>query len=86
MTLVLGPIQRGGGGVGAEGGDLVAAHRDGLRGGRGGIHGDDLAVAQDEVRGLGEEGAGGGKKKTDARMEIRILDWDIVFACGYVSQ
>ncbi len=47
------------GAVGAEGGNFIAAHRDGLRGGRGGIHGDDLAVAEDEVRGLGKKGGGG---------------------------
>ena len=54
MTLVLGPIQLCASRVGAERGDLVAAHRDGLRGGRGGVHGDDLAVAQDQVGGLGK--------------------------------
>ncbi len=48
------------GGVRPERGDLIAAHRDGLRGGRRGIHGDDLAVAQDQVRGLGEKCGGEG--------------------------
>ena len=54
MTLVLGPITEGVA-VRAEGGDLAGADGDGLRGGRPRAHGDDLAVAEDKVRGLGVE-------------------------------
>ena len=52
ITFVLGPIHRGAALIRAECGDLAAAYRDRLCGGRRGIHGDDLAVAQDEIRGL----------------------------------
>ena len=37
--------------IGTERGNLAGAYRDRLCGGRG-VHGDDLAVAQDEIRGL----------------------------------
>jgi hypothetical protein len=42
----------GGVGIGPEAGDLVAAHGDGLRGGRRRVHGDDLPVSQHQVRRL----------------------------------
>ena len=57
MTLVLGPIHALRGVVGAERGDLAGADGDGLRGRLRGVHGDDLAVAEDEVGGLGVKGS-----------------------------
>jgi len=47
--------------VGAQRRDLVAAHRDGLRGRGGGVHGNDLAVAEHQVGGL-SEGYGSSRK------------------------
>ena len=55
--------------VGAERRNLAGTHGDCLCGGRGRIHGDDLAVAQDEIRGLclqrhGERSKGDGQQYT----------------------
>ena len=50
----------GGVGVAAEGGDAAAADGEGLDDGLGGVHGDDLAVAQDQVGGLRADGGGQG--------------------------
>ena len=55
--LGVGADPLGGGAVCAERGDFAGADGDRLRGRRAGAHGDDLAVAQDEVGGLGLKGS-----------------------------